>query len=301
MFDRSVSYGHCTLCAHRCGVDRTRGERGVCGMGSVPVLARAALHFYEEPPITGRGGSGTVFFSGCSLRCIYCQNREISRGQVGREVGEEALSEIFLSLRKKGAENINLVTPTHFVPSIIKAVARAKEKGLSIPVVYNTSSYDTPETIDVLAGTADIFLADCKYASSVVARRYSGAPRYPEAAFAAIDRMVALCPRPVFDGEGRLRRGVLVRLLLLPGHVANSRMVLRMLYRRYGNTVLYSLMNQYTPPPDMPSPLHRPVTRAEYRELLAEAERLGIPDAFIQEEGTVGESFIPPFDLTGIE
>lgn len=294
------NYEHCRLCARRCGVDRTRAERGACGMGDRPVLARAALHFYEEPPITGKGGSGTVFFSGCSLGCIYCQNREISRGQYGKEVGTEELAQIFLSLAREGAENINLVTPTHFVPSIIRAVAVARAAGLTLPVVYNTSSYDTANTIDALADTVDIFLADYKYAAERPARLYSAAADYPEAAFAAIEHMVRLHPRPVFDEAGRLRSGVLVRLLLLPGHVANSRLALRRLYRTFGDSILYSLMNQYTPPEGMPSPLHRTVTRAEYRELLREAEQLGICDAFIQEEGTASESFIPPFDLTGI-
>lgn len=296
----SDAYHACTLCAHRCGVRRDEGQRGICRMGDIPTIARAALHFYEEPPISGTGGSGAVFFSGCSLGCLYCQNREISHGGFGVPVSEEELSRIYLRLAAQGAENINLVTPTHFAPSVIRSVAMAREQGLTLPIVYNTSSYETPETVDALAGTADVFLADAKYHDGALAARYSAAPDYPEAAWRAIGRMVRLAPNPVYDACGMLRAGVVVRLLLLPGHVANSCLALHRLYEEYGNRVIYSLMNQYTPPPGMPSPLHRTVTREEYRTFLRYAERLGITDAFVQEEGTAKESFIPPFDLTGV-
>lgn len=295
-----LAYRHCTLCAHRCGVRRDAGERGVCGMGDRSVIARAALHFYEEPPVSGTGGSGAVFFSGCSLGCVYCQNREISHGGFGVPVTESELSEIYLRLAAEGAENINLVTPTHFVPSVIRSVAAARAAGLSLPIVYNTSSYETPETVDALDGTVDVFLADDKYHDASLAARYSAAPDYPTAAWKAIGRMVRIAQDPEYDARGMIRRGVIVRLLLLPGHVANSCLALHRLYETYGNRIVYSLMNQYTPPPGMPSPLSRTVTREEYRAFLRYAERLGITDAFIQEEGTAKESFIPPFDLTGV-
>ena len=294
------AYHRCTLCAHRCGVARDEGERGVCRMGSAPVIARAALHFYEEPPISGKGGSGAVFFSGCSLGCIYCQNREISHGGFGVSVSEKTLADIYLRLAGEGAENINLVTPTHFVPSVIASVAMARAAGLSLPVVYNTSSYETPETIDALGGTVDIFLADAKYRDASLARRYSAAADYPTVAREAIAHMTRLCPTPAYDPRGMLRAGVVVRLLLLPGHVANSCLALHHLYETYGNRIVYSLMNQYTPPAGMPPPLHRPVTREEYRAFLRYAERIGITDAFVQEDGTAKESFRPPFDLTGV-
>ena len=294
------AYHRCTLCAHRCGVARDEGERGVCRMGDTPRIARAALHFYEEPPISGKGGSGAVFFSGCSLGCIYCQNREISHGGFGVEVDENTLASIYLRLEKEGAENINLVTPTHFAPSVISSVAAAREAGLSLPIVYNTSSYETPETVDALDGTVDVFLADMKYHDTALAKAYSAAADYPAVAREAISHMVRLRGTPVYDARGMLRSGVVVRLLLLPGHVANSCLALHRLYETYGDHIVYSLMNQYTPPEGMLPPLHRGVTREEYRAFLRYAEKIGISDAFIQEEGTATESFRPPFDLTGV-
>jgi len=258
-------------------------------------LARADLHMWEEPPISGTRGSGTVFFSGCSLGCIYCQNRDISRGAVGYSVSERELSETFLALRDKGAHNINLVTATHYAPSVIKAVRAAREKGLSVPIVYNTGSYDTPETVKALSDTVNVWLPDLKYSRPGTAAAYSFAEDYPSVARRAIDEMVALAPTPIFDADGIMTSGVIVRILLLPGHLAEAKLNLKYLYDKYKNGIYLSLMSQYTPLSGLPAPLHRRVTSAEYSELVGYAERLGVVNAFVQERDSAREDYIPPF------
>ena len=268
-------------------------------MGASPVIARAALHLWEEPPISGSRGSGAIFFSGCSLGCIYCQNREISRGR-GVEVSVERLSEIMLELAAAGAHNINLVTPTHFAPSAACAVKTARARGLSIPIVYNTGSYDSVDTVKALRDTVDIFLPDFKYVREESAERYSAAPGYKEIALSAIREMRKIAGEPVFDSDGIMKRGVIVRILLLPGHVAEAKLALREIYREFSDGVYISLMNQYTPMPGMPPPLNRRVTREEYRDLVGYAEKIGVKNAFIQEFGTAEESYIPKFDNTGV-
>ncbi len=293
-------YRTCELCAHRCGADRRSGVLGRCGQDAQPKVARAALHMWEEPPISGTRGSGTVFFSGCSLRCIYCQNAPISHGGVGRAVTVEHLSRIFLSLQSEGAHNINLVTPTHFVPSLCAALDTARTDGLHIPVVYNTSSFDTPETIRRMDGYAHIYLADFKYMRAETAGTYSSAPTYPEAAKAAIAQMVRQAPQVIFDKDGIMQQGVIVRVLLLPGHVAQAKLCVGYIHAAYGDNVYISLMNQYTPPQGMPSPLHRTVTHEEYEDLLTYADKIGVKNGFIQQFGTAKESFIPSFDMQGI-
>ncbi len=295
-----MDYSRCELCAHRCGVDRTAGETGVCGCTSELRLSRAALHFWEEPPISGTRGSGTVFFTGCSLGCIYCQNAEISKGLSGKNVSTERLTEIFFELRDRGAHNVNLVTPTHYVPTIIDAVRAARKKGFSLPVVYNTASYETVETVESLRGTVDVYLADLKYLDRKTAKEYSHAEDYPEVAAAAIAEMVKQQPKPVYGEDGMLKQGVIVRVLLLPMHVSHAKLIVKHLYETYGDSIIISLMNQYTPPQGMPRPLDRTVTRAEYRELCEFADKIGVKNAFVQEEGTQKESFIPSFDNTGI-
>ncbi len=292
------AYNSCALCAHRCGVDRT-GSRGRCRMGAAPVISRAALHIWEEPPISGTRGSGTIFFVGCSLGCVYCQNREISRGNGGTTVTKDRLSEIMLRLESEGAHNINLVTPTHYTPDIIAAVAKAREQGLKIPIVYNTGSYDTADTIRALKDTVDVFLPDLKYYRADTARSLSHAPDYPEVARAAIAEMVALRPEPRF-ARGIMVSGVIVRLLLLPGHLAEAKLNLKYLYSTYGDSIYVSLMSQYTPAPDLRPPLNRRVTRAEYNELVDYAIRLGVKNAFTQEHASATADFIPAFDNTGV-
>ena len=265
-------------------------------MTSEIYISRADLHMWEEPPITAERGSGTVFFSGCSLGCIYCQNRKISRGEVGRPVSVSELSDIFIALMKKGAHNINLVTPTHYVPSIINAVKMAKENGLSIPIVYNTGSYETEETLEALRGTVDVWLPDLKYYKSETANRYSNAKNLPEISRLAIDKMVEIAGEVEIDENGVMTRGVIVRILLLPGHVAEAKLNVKYLYEKYGDRIYISLMSQYTPSPDLEAPLNRRVTVAEYDELVRYAERLGVKNAFTQEREAASESFIPDFE-----
>ena len=295
-------YGHCTLCPRECGADRLAGNKGVCGMDAGLMLARAALHYWEEPCISGEEGSGTVFFSGCTLKCVYCQNAEISRG-FGKAVGAERLTEVFLELQKAGANNINLVTPTHYVPHIITAAEAAREKGLVIPFVYNTSGYEREDTLLMLKDIIDIFLTDLKYLNKEDAEKLSRASDYPEKAKKALDCMIELTGPPVFDGHGMLKKGVIVRHLVLPGRADEAKRIIRYLYERYGSGIIMSIMNQYTPQPgsaDYDASLESPVGEEEYSDVVDYAEELGIEDAYIQEGGTVSESFIPKFDLTGV-
>lgn len=293
-------YKNCTLCARNCRVNRASGAVGFCGMSDEIKIARAALHMWEEPPISGTRGSGTVFFSGCSLKCVYCQNKEISRGESGIPVSLERLSEIYIELMQKGAHNINLVTPTHYVPSVIESVALAKEAGLTLPVVYNTGAYENKETVKALSDTVDIFLPDLKYYRGESAKKYSCAENLPAVARAAIDEMVKMRGKPRLDGEGIMQSGVIVRLLLLPSHLAEAKLNLKYLYESYGDDIYVSLMSQYTPIGNLPQPLNRRVTAAEYRELVEYAQDLGVKNAFVQERGSATESFIPPFDNTGV-
>ena len=294
----------CTLCPRDCHVNRDAGEIGFCGQTARLTAARAALHFWEEPCLSGTNGSGTVFFSGCNLRCVYCQNHEIARGQAGREITVTRLSDIFLELQEKGAHNINLVTPTHFVPQIIAALQTAKKQGLSIPVIYNTSAYEKVETLRMLEGLIDIYLPDLKYRDTALSEKYSHAPDYFKTASAAITEMVRQVGAPVFaDGEDSLMcRGVIVRHLLLPGCGRDSRQILRFLHETFENDIYVSIMNQYTPlsqVSDIP-PLNRRVSAREYDRLVDYAIRVGIENGFMQEGESASESFIPPFDYEGI-
>lgn len=292
-------YKFCNLCNRKCGVNRYEGV-GFCRMPADVYVTRAALHKWEEPPISGTVGSGTIFFSGCSLRCIFCQNREISRGPIGEKVSVDDLSDIMLALQHKGAHNINLVTPTHYSPTIRLATEKARAKGLIIPIVYNTGSYDTVEAIRSLEGVVNIYLPDLKYYKNSTSKEYSLAELYVESARAAIDEMYRQVGPPEFDSDGLLVSGVVVRILLLPGHLAEAKLSLKYLVDTYGDSIYVSLMNQYTPMPDMPAPLNRKVTHAEYEELLDYSHRLGINNGFYQDYGTAKESFIPSFDGTGV-
>ncbi len=294
----------CTLCPRMCGADREKGEKGFCKEGSAVRAARAAIHMWEEPCISGEEGSGTVFFSGCTLGCVYCQNHEISKGRAGKEISDTRLTEIFLELKEKGANNINLVTPTHFVPQILTALKRAKERGLDIPVVYNTGGYERAETIRMLEGYVDVYLMDLKYLDAGHAAAYSGAKDYPQAACAALSQMVRQTGPPRFDERGIMTGGVIVRHLLLPGCLADAKRIVRYLYDTYGDQIYISLMNQYTPVPSLNQEkyprLAKAVSTKAYERLMDYAVALGVEQAFIQEEGTAGESFIPQFTLEGI-
>lgn len=305
---------NCTICPRNCGADRLHGQTGYCGMPAELTAARAALHYWEEPCISGRSGSGAVFFSGCNLRCVFCQNRQIAVGQAGRTITQERLCEIFLELQEKGANNINLVTPTHYVPQIAEALECAKRHGLTVPIVYNTGSYEKVSTLRMLDGLVDIYLPDLKYFSAELSARYSHAPDYFDVAGAAIEEMVRQVGEPVFppDSAGDqasepsedalLRRGVIVRHLVLPGQTRDSKKILRYLHETYGDRIYISIMNQYTPMAHMEEyeELDRPVSAGEYNRIVTFAERIGITQAYIQEGGTVAESFIPAFDGEGL-
>lgn len=289
-------YSACRLCARKCEVDRTRGEIGFCRSSDKMKITRAALHFWEEPIISGECGSGTVFFSGCSLGCVYCQNARISRSSVGDEYTPETLAQQLLRLQEEGAHNINFVTPTHFAPSIVKTVKLARASGLTVPIVYNTGSYDTVDTVRMLDGLVDIYLPDLKYYRNETAKRLSYAEDYPSVARLTIAEMMRQRPTPVIE-RGIMRSGVIARILLLPSHVAEAKLSVKYLYETYGNSIYISLMNQYTPMPGMKSPLNRTVTNAEYSELVRYAEKIGVVNAFVQEGGTQSESFIPEFNV----
>lgn len=273
------------------------------------MVARAALHFWEEPPISGKRGSGAVFFSHCPLRCAFCQNGAISAGGWGVEVDADGLADAMLGLQNQGAHNINLVTATHYAPQVCAAVARARAAGLAVPVVYNTSGYELPAAVDALAGTVDVWLPDCKYAQPGLAHGLSGARDYPTVALDAIGRMAGQVERAggrLVDDDGIMRRGVIVRHLVLPGHIDNSFAVLDLLWERFGNAIDLSVMNQYTPPAHAPARLDaypemaRAVTEEEYEAVLDYADVLGFENLWWQQGGTVDESFVPAFDGTGV-
>ncbi len=293
----------CTLCPRKCHVDRMAGQVGYCGQIDRITAARAALHFWEEPCISGTHGSGTVFFSGCNLKCVFCQNHSIALGETGKTLTTERLAEIFLELQEKGAHNINLVTATHFIPQVARALTLAKATGLHIPIVYNSGGYEEVSSLKCLEGLVDIYLPDLKYYSSELSLRYSHATDYFEKASAAITEMYRQVGSPALEEHtGLLKRGVIVRHLLLPGETKDSKKILRYLYDTYKNDICVSIMNQYTPLPhvaDIPS-LNRRVTNEEYERVLNFAERIGIERGFFQEGETAEESFIPPFDLEGI-
>lgn len=300
----------CDWCPRACGADRAHGQVGICGADDTIRVARSALHYWEEPCISGQSGSGTIFFSNCPLRCAYCQNADIAQGRAGKSVGIDRLAQMMLELQDSGALNINMVTPTHYAPLIRIAIAQARRNGLALPIVWNTSGYETVGSIHALAGAVDIYLTDFKYARPQTAADYSHAPDYPQVALAALDAMVAQVGKPEYDGSGDgavMRSGVIVRHLLLPGHLEESAEAIALLHGRYGDTVRLSIMNQYTPvlslqsraAQQFPELLSR-VPDEDYEALLAFADELGVQDYFWQDGPAALESFIPSFDLTGV-
>ena len=302
----------CNLCPRECNVDRNK-TKGFCGMQNDLVCARAALHMWEEPCISGSRGSGTVFFSGCTLRCVYCQNREIANGRIGKEISVNRLAEIFLELQDKKANNINLVTPTHYTDKIIEALKLAKDRGLKIPVVYNTSGYEKVETLKKLEGLVDVYLPDFKYIDSQISSEYSAAPDYFEYAFKAIKEMVRQTGLSFFKEddelvvqgyveEGIMKSGVIVRHLILPGAVNDSKKIIKLLYETFSDEIFMSIMSQYTPLEAVADhkTLNRTLTEEEYDEVVDFAIELGLTNAFIQEGEAAQESFIPRFDCEGI-
>lgn len=348
-YDNSLT--NCTICPRNCGADRSSSNLGYCKQPNHLTAARAYLHAWEEPCISGVNGSGTVFFSGCNMRCVFCQNSEIASGDVAKKISSERLSEIFLELQEKKASNINLVTPTHFVPLIIPALERAKDQGLVIPIVYNTSGYEKVETLKTLEGLIDIYLPDCKYYSDGLSLKYSNALDYHKTSLAAIDEMLRQVGEPLFYPEGYhpylgysdsyentgsasykkkdadaitlldsadynllldnctddyngplMKKGVIIRHLMLPGNLADSKEVIRALLERYGSKVYLSIMNQFTPHGDLSAypELLKPVDSRDYDKLIDYAIDLGIENGFFQGEGTDSESFIPAFDFEGL-
>lgn len=295
-------YENCLLCPRKCGINRSTGQTGVCGVSSEIKVARAALHYWEEPCISGKRGSGAVFFSGCSLHCVFCQNREISDGKAGKVISKERLSDIFMELADKGANNINLVTPGQYIPDIVWAVNDAKSRGMKLPIIYNTSGYENVTELKLLEGIVDVYLPDFKYMDSTLSARYSRAKDYPSVAKQALSEMVRQQPDVVIDdAKGLIQKGVIVRQLLLPGHVNDAKAVLKYLYDTYHDHVYISMMSQFTPIAlkDYPE-INRTVTRREYERLVDYALEIGITNAFIQEGDVAKGSFVPAFDCEGV-
>ncbi len=292
----------CKLCPRNCNVNRLKGEVGFCKSGSNLSIARVSLHEWEEPCISGTKGSGTVFFSNCNLNCVFCQNHEISQEKIGKPVSVQRLSEIFLEQEKRGAHNINLVTPTHYVPQIIESLKLSKKNGLSIPILYNSSGYENIETIKALKGHIDIYLPDLKYMNDKYAEKYSKVKDYFKFASSAIEQMVAQAPKPVFNENGIMLKGVIIRHLMLPGLLFDSKKIVDYIYNKYGDSVYLSLMNQYTPMfnaikyPE----INKPLNPRHYQSLVNYSANLGFTNAFVQDDGTVKESFVPHFDLSGV-
>ena len=295
-------YENCLLCPRKCGINRRTGQTGVCGVSSEIKVARAALHYWEEPCISGKRGSGAVFFSGCSLHCVFCQNREISDGKAGKVISKERLSDIFIELAGKGANNINLVTPGQYIPDIVWAVNDAKSRGMKLPIIYNTSGYENVTELKMLEGIVDVYLPDFKYMDSTLSARYSRAKDYPSVAKQALSEMVRQQPDVVIDdATGLIQKGVIVRQLLLPGHVNDAKAVLKYLYDTYHDHIYISMMSQFTPIAlkDYPE-INRTVTKREYERLVNYALEIGITNAFIQEGDVAKDSFIPAFDCEGV-
>jgi len=304
----------CTLCPRSCRVNRLAGRIGYCNVTADLFAARAALYYHEEPVISGSRGSGAVFFAGCNMGCVFCQNYAIAKAMTGTQLSSGRLTEIFLSLQEQGAHNINLITAEHFLPQVIRSLRDAKDQGLTLPVVYNTGTYERVEAIQALEGLVDVWLPDFKYISPRLSLAYSHTPDYFQYASKALQEMVRQCPEPLFsDGSHTLDapddaddplmvRGVLVRHLVLPGSTQDSMDILKYLHDTYGDQIFISIMNQYTPMPQVKDDpdLGRKLSSDEYEKVVDYAISLGITNGFIQEEGTASRRYIPAFDGTGI-
>ena len=305
MANQNNSYDQCNLCPRNCGINRNTSI-GYCMEGSSLHVSRAALHMWEEPCISGKDGSGTVFFSGCNMRCVFCQNKDISDGKTGKYISPQRLTEIFFELQEKGANNINLVTGDIFIPTIAPAIEKARAEGLKLPFLLNTSSYLNVETLKMLDGLIDIYLPDMKYIRDEDAIIYSNAPGYVEAAKAALAEMVRQHPTCSFsinsNNESILKEGVVVRHLLMPGMLIQAKLIVKYLYETYGDSIYISLMNQFTPNGklgDFPE-INRKVTEQEYDSLIDYAANIGVTNGFMQVGETASESFIPNFDCEGV-
>lgn len=294
-------YNSCELCPRKCHINRNI-NKGICSNTSTLKVARSALHYFEEPSISGTNGSGTIFFSGCDLKCCYCQNKEISNDNFGINISVERLSELMLELQKKKANNINLVTPTHFVPSIIEAIKLVRRNGLSIPIVYNTSGYESVATIKLLAGYIDIYLTDFKYFDNKLGEDLSKVKNYFEIASLALSEMYKQVGINKFDDNGIMTKGIIVRCLVLPTKGTDTKKIINYLYKKYQDNIYLSIMNQYTPVnhSDTFTFLNDKVSDKEYDDIINYALDLGVKNAYIQEGETQDESFIPPFNLEGL-
>lgn len=292
----------CTLCIRNCKIDRTSGKVGACLSSDKILAARAELHFWEEPPISLDTGSGTVFFSNCNLKCVFCQNHDISQENKGKEISIERLSEIFLELQEKGANNINLVTPTHYAPLIIEAIKLSKEKGLTLPILYNTNGYDSLETIKMLDNYIDVYLPDFKYFDDKYAIKYSNAKGYRENVIHVLEEMYRQVGKNKFDEKGRMIKGMIVRHLMLPGLLFDSKKVIDTIYNMFSDNVYISIMNQYTP---MFKALEleeisKPLNPKMYDSLISYAAEIGVKNAFIQESSSSTTDFVPNFNFQGL-
>ncbi len=289
----------CELCPRKCRADRIRGETGFCGAGTRAKISRVALHMWEEPCVSGKNGSGTVFFSGCNMKCVYCQNYVISTECRGDLVTENELAENFLMLKEQGANNINLVTPTHYVPQIISSLDIAKSKGLDIPVIYNSGGYESVETIKLLRGYIDVYMPDFKYFSDKYAVEYSCAPNYFNVTRIAIDEMFQQVGSPVFDNRGIIKRGVIVRHMMLPGLLFDTKKILDYLYSTYGDSIYISLMSQYTPMPNVSEDLrlNSRVKESHYQAMVDYCLDREIKNVFIQDISSSVQDFIPDFKV----
>ena len=294
-------YKKCNLCPRNCLIDRSK-TLGYCKATDKVKVARSTLHYFEEPSISGTNGSGTIFFSNCNLKCCYCQNKEISTDGFGKEVSIERLAMMMLELEERGANNINLVTPTHYVPSIIEAIKIAKSKGLSIPIVYNTSGYESVETLKLLDGYIDIYLTDFKYFDNKLGKDLSKCSNYFEVVSKALDEMYRQTGKNSFNKDGLMTKGIIVRCLVLPTKSDDTKKIINYLYKKYQDNIYLSIMNQYTPVnyiKEYPF-LNKTVSEDEYNDIIDYAIDLGIKNAYMQEGGTCSESFIPSFDLEGV-
>ncbi|MCI1944615.1 radical SAM protein [Clostridium luticellarii] len=293
---------NCKLCPRKCGINRLEGTIGFCNAGKNVKIAKVSLHKWEEPCISGTAGSGTIFFSHCNLKCVFCQNHSISAENTGKEVSIKRLSNIFLEQQKRGAHNINLVTPTHYIPQIIQALQIAKSEGLTLPILFNTNSYQTTDALKALNGYVDVYLADLKYFSNKYSVKYSSAPDYFSYASKSIREMYNQVGAPKFNNDGLITKGVIIRHLMLPGLLFDSKKIIDYIYNTYGDSVYISIMNQYTPmyhSYKFPE-INKVLNPAHYDCFINYCISLGIKNAFIQESGTCSENFVPNFDLQGV-
>ncbi len=292
----------CNICPRKCGIDRDL-YKGFCGVGNKPLVAKAFLHKWEEPSISGERGSGTVFFSGCNLKCIFCQNHNISHNNFGREISVEKLAGIFIRLQEDGAHNINLVTPTHFTVQIREALEKARTSGLSIPVVYNSNGYDSLEGLTFMEGMIDVYLPDIKYFSPETSLKYAAASDYFEAASAAVCEMLRQVGTPVLDADGIMQRGLMIRHLILPGKAEESIRILKWIKSELGSDIYISLMSQYTPMFNSSKcpEIDRRITSREYSRVVDCLYKLGLENGYVQERSSATEEYTPDFNLEGVE